>query len=166
MLPPTIQRGQVGNVGPTTSLGSGVRQIHRSWIMKRMRIAVAVIGILLPYLVRIPRGAAWLEQYTDTGLRGFLFIGAFNAMAWGSIIALSFLFRRPALLLFPCVTGFTFLGWAHYTLDLAADAQAAIALSIIPIYALLPIAVDGAAGYALNRRSNRHPSGSVLVRPR
>jgi hypothetical protein len=124
------------------------------------RIIVAIVGILLPYVVRIPRGAAWVEQYTDVSLGGFLFIGAFNAIAWGSIIALSFLYRRPALLLLPCVAGFAFLGWAHYTLDLASDAQAAIALDFIPVYALLPIALGGAIGYVLDRRLRRHDNAA------
>jgi hypothetical protein len=117
-----------------------------------IRIIIAIVGILLPYAVRIPRGAPWVEQYTDTSIGGFLFFGAFNAIAWGSIVALSFLFRRPALLLIPCALGFGFLACAHYTLDLASDAQAAVALIFIPIYALVPIALGGAFGYVLDRR--------------
>ncbi len=124
--------------------------------MNTTRIIIAIVGILLPYLVRVPRGAAWVEQYTDTSVGGFMFFGAFNAIAWGSIVALSFLFRRPAPLLIPCVLGFAFLAWAHYTLDLASDAQAAIALIFIPIFALLPIALGGAFGYVLDRRLRRH----------
>jgi hypothetical protein len=85
-----------------------------------------------------------------------LLFGAFNAIAWGSIVALSFLFRKPEPLLIPCAAGFIFLGWAHYTLDLASDAQAAVALIFIPIYALLPIALGGAVGYVLDHRLRRH----------
>ncbi|MCK6474015.1 MAG: hypothetical protein L6R28_20015 [Planctomycetes bacterium] len=124
--------------------------------MKKARIIIALVGIFLPYLVRVPRGVAWVEQYTDSSVGGFLFIGAFNAIAWGTIVALSFLFSRPAPLLIPCALGFGFLTWAHYTLDLASDAQAAIALILIPIYALLPIALGGAFGYVLDRRLRRH----------
>lgn len=116
------------------------------------RILIVILGILLPYLVRLPRGAAWLAQYTQTGAGGLLFLGAFNAIAWGSMIALSFLFHRTEPLLIPCVLGFAFLGWAHYKLDLASDAQSAIALVFIPLFALLPIALGGMAGYILDRR--------------
>jgi hypothetical protein len=124
--------------------------------MSRTRIIVAIVGIFLPYVVRIPRGAAWVEQYTDTSVDGYLFFGAFNAIAWGSIVALSFLFRRPTPLLIPCVFGFGFLAWAHGTLDLASSAHAAIGLIFIPVYALLPIALGGAFGYILDRRLRRH----------
>jgi hypothetical protein len=54
--------------------------------------------------------------------------------------------------IFPSLFGFGFLAWAHYSLDLAADAQAAIALVFIPIYALLPIGIGGAIGYVVDRR--------------
>ena len=124
--------------------------------MNSMRITVAVVGILLPYLVRIPGGAAWVERYTDVGVRGFLLFGAFNAIAWGSIVALSFLFRRPGPLLIPCVLGFGFLAWAHNEVDLASDAQAGLALLVIPIVALAPIVVGGALGYVRDRRLRRH----------
>jgi hypothetical protein len=62
--------------------------------MNIARVLIAITGILLPYLVRIPRGSRWLEQYTDVSVEGFLFLGAFNAVAWGSIVGLSFLAHR------------------------------------------------------------------------
>ncbi|MGH8320711.1 MAG: hypothetical protein ACRESI_02025 [Gammaproteobacteria bacterium] len=124
--------------------------------MTKARIAVVLIGILLPYLSRLPHGIPWLEQYTDTGIGGFLFFGAFNAIAWISIVAISFLYRRPASLLAPCLLGFGYLAWAHYSLDLASDAQAAIALIFIPIYSLLPIVIGGVIGYVFDRRSRRY----------
>ena len=114
--------------------------------MNAARIVVVVIGIVLPYFARIPRGVPWVQQYTDVNASGFIFLGGFNAIAWGSIVALSFLYRRPASLLLPCLLGFAFLAWAHYSLDLAADAQAAIALVFIPM-----IAIGGALGYAMER---------------
>ena len=123
--------------------------------MNSMRIAVAVVGILLPYLVRIPGGAAWVERSTDVGWRGFLLFGAFNAIAWGSIVGLSFLFRRPEPLLIPCVLGFGFLAWAHNEVDLNSDAQAGLALLVIPIVALAPILVGAVLGYVLDRRLRR-----------
>ena len=119
------------------------------------RILIAVVGILLPYAVRIPYGAAWVEQYTDAGISGFLFLEAFNAIAWGSLIALTFLIRRPVVLLIPCVRGFGFLGWSHARLDVAADPQAGLGLVIIPVYALVPIAIGGVAGLVRDRLSAR-----------
>ena len=120
--------------------------------MNKARLAVALVGILLPYAARLPRGAEWIGQYTSSGLGGALFLGGFNAIAWGSILLVSLLYRRPASLLVPAIGGFGFLAWAHYNLDLASDAQAAIALVFIPIYAVPVIAVSGAIGYLLDRR--------------
>lgn len=123
--------------------------------MRKAKIAIASIGILLPYAARLPRGLSWVAQYLDTGLGGFLLIGGFNAVAWGALVALGSLYRRPVSLLVPSLFGFAFLAWAHYSLDLRADAQSAIALVFIPIYALLPIAIGGAIGYGLDRYLGR-----------
>jgi hypothetical protein len=125
-------------------------------IVSSTRFLIAITGILLPYLVRLPRGGAWVAQYTDVGLGGLLFLNACNVIAWGSLVLISFFFRRPGPLLLPCLAGFAFLGWAHHTLDLAADAQAAIALVFIPIYALLPIAIGSALGIVVDRLMTRH----------
>lgn len=117
----------------------------------KLRLIIAIVGILLPYAARIPGGAAWLGQYAAAGVGGFLMIEAFNAVTWSSLIGLSFLIRRPIMLLIPCVLGFGYLAWAHATLDLSTDAQAGIALALIPIYALVPIGVGGVVGYAVDR---------------
>ncbi|WP_252275321.1 hypothetical protein [Pseudomonas subflava] len=116
------------------------------------RLMVILLGVALPYLARLPGGPDWLGQYTDTSVGGWIFLGAFNAIAWGSILGISLLYHCPQPLLLPSVLGFGYLAWAHYSLDLAADAQAALGIIFIPIYALLPILAGGAAGYALDRR--------------
>jgi hypothetical protein len=124
--------------------------------MRSARLVVVAVGLVLPYVARLPRGIEWLQQYTNTSLAGWLFFGAFNAIAWGTIFAISFMYRRPASLIAPCLMGFGFLAWAHNTLNLGADAQAAIALIFIPIHALLPIAIGGAIGYIVDRRLRRY----------
>lgn len=123
--------------------------------MNKARLLVGLAGILLPYLARLPGGAAWLAQYTGVGPGAWLFLGGFNAIAWGAMVAISFLFRRPASLLAPALFGFGFLAWAYGSLDLRSDAQAALALVFIPIYALLPIVVGGVIGYVIDRRLRR-----------
>lgn len=119
--------------------------------MRAWRMGIVVFGILLPYAARIPRGSAWLHQYTDLGIGGHLLFGAFNALAWGSLLAISRLFRRVLPLSIPCVAGFGFLAWGHYHLDLASDAQAAIGFVLFPVYALAPIAIGAVIGLALDR---------------
>lgn len=123
--------------------------------MNIARIIVAVIGIAFPYLARFPRGMEWVAQYTNTGLVGFLLLGAFNALAWGSIIGVSFLYRRVIAMLFPALFGFGFLGWAHYSLDLRTDAQAAISLVFIPILSLAAILAGGVLGLVFDRYLGR-----------
>ncbi|MGB1949443.1 MAG: hypothetical protein ACPHQ9_01610 [Marinobacter sp.] len=123
--------------------------------MRKARLIIVVVGIVLPYLARVPRGSEWLGQYTDIGFGGWLFFGALNAIAWGCILALSFKYKRPVSLLAPCILGFGFLAWSHGTLDLSANPNAAIALVIIPVYALVPIAVGGIFGYIVDRMLRR-----------
>jgi hypothetical protein len=124
--------------------------------MRNARFILVLVGVLLPYAARLSHGIEWLQQYTDESLGGWLFFAAFNAIAWGAILAISFMYRRPASLVAPCLLGFGFLTWAHTALDLRADAQAAIALIFIPIYVLVPIAVGGAIGYIVDRRLRRY----------
>jgi hypothetical protein len=123
--------------------------------MRKARLIIVVVGVVLPYFSRVPRGSEWLGQYTDIGFGGWLFFGALNAIAWGCIIKLSFKYERPASLLAPCILGFGFLAWAHGTLDLSANPNAAISLVIIPVYALVPIAVGGIFGYIVDRMLRR-----------
>lgn len=121
-------------------------------VIQKARVAVIVLGILLPYLARMPRGMEWVSQYTVGNLSGILLLGSFNAIAWGSILALSFLYRQPSSLLFPAAFGFGFLAFGHFTLDLESDAQAAISLAFIPIYALVPISVGALIGLIVDRK--------------
>lgn len=119
--------------------------------MGKARLIVILAGILLPYAARLPRGVDWLQQYTDSDIGGWLFLGGFNAIAWGAIVAVSFLYKRPSSVWAPALLGFGFLAFAHYSLDLASDAQAAVAVAFIPIYALIPIAIGAIVGYFVGR---------------
>ena len=74
--------------------------------MRWARILVLLCGIALPYLARLPGGLSWLKQYTDVGIVGWLFFGAFNAIAWGAILMSSAAYRHPVSLLAPAVPGF------------------------------------------------------------
>ena len=119
--------------------------------MPTIRIAIVIFGILLPYLARLPGGSRWLHQYTDGGISGFLFFGLFNAIAWGAILAFTFLYKNKPPIIAPVLFGFVPLAWVHAEYDLSSDAQAAIGLVFIPIYALVPIAVGGLIGYLVDR---------------
>jgi len=119
------------------------------------RLLIAAAGILLPYLARLPGGFAWLEQYTAAGVGGFLFTTALDGIARGWMLVWTSLIRQPTWWLLPCGLGFGYLAWAHGSLDLSADAQAAIAVVFIPIHALVPITVGGVVGLAMDRLTRR-----------
>jgi hypothetical protein len=115
--------------------------------MRSARVAVVIVGILVPYAVRLLPGGGGVGPYVQQGLSAILFLGAFNVIAWGSIVACSILYRHPAALLGPALLGFGYVGWGHYTLDLSAGAQAGVAVVFIPVYALPYIAVGAVLGY-------------------
>ena len=113
--------------------------------MRRARLAIATVGVLLPYLARIPgtfvHGGSWISSYFSGGVAGVFLVSAFNALAWGALVFLSFRVRSPVSLIAPTLAGFGFLAFAHSGLDLAADAQSAVAIVFIPVYALPIIGV-------------------------
>lgn len=128
--------------------------------MRNARLAVVLGGVLLPYAARLlPGGGGGIAPYLEQGLSAILFLEAFNAVAWGSIVACSFLYREPAALWAPTLLGFGYVGWAHYALDLSVDAQAGLGVVFIPLYALPFIAVGGVLGYLLDRRWRRRDTG-------
>ena len=141
--------------------------------MRRARLVVVTVGVLLPYLARIPgtfvHGASWLSSYFSGGMCGVLFVGAFNALSWGCLVLLSFLVRRPIALVPSALAGFGFLAFAHGGLDLGADAQSAVALAFIPVYAvpiicvtfLLSLAVFGRGGGRAAPTSNGQAAESL-----
>jgi len=109
--------------------------------MGKARVLVVVVGLLVPYLARVPGGTQWLAPYLHPGWQGTLLLAALGAVTWVPILGFSLGYRRPVSLVLPCVLGFGFLAWAHGTLDLTADAQSALALLFIPIYSLLPVLI-------------------------
>jgi hypothetical protein len=125
--------------------------------MIKSRIAIVVIGILLPYLARLPgavsRGPDWLWSYLGNGLVAALFFGLFNAIAWGAVLKASYSYRNPHSVWFAAVPAFVFLAANHAKLDLSSDAQAALGLLFIPIYSLPLIFFGWLAGKWFDQRT-------------
>lgn len=147
------------------------RKTSQSPNMSHARVSIAVTGVLIPYLARVPgtlsHGSSWFTSYLDGGVGGFLLLGAFNAIAWGSLVALSYFLRKPSPLIVPSVAAFAFLAFAHSQLDLASDAQAAVALVFIPIYALPVVLLGfmvsvGVLGRGLPRLLEPPPGASTV----
>ncbi len=114
---------------------------------------VVLVGLLLPYAVRLPRGLDWMLQYVppDSPLTGTLLLTGFNALAWGSMLLLGRLYRHALSWCFPALPGFAYLAYQHARLDLASDPNAALALAVLPVFALVPIVLGGVVGYAFDR---------------
>ena len=119
--------------------------------MRTARLLIVVVGVLLPYLVRLPRGWAWVDQYQPFAWQASLLVSGCNAIVWIALLLVSLAYRYPVSLWLPVMAGFGFAGYWHAVTDLSADAQAAIALVLIPVYALGPIAIGGLLGYGLDR---------------
>jgi len=123
--------------------------------MTNVQLKIAMIGILLPYAARLPKGIDWVQQYTSSGLFANLFLGALNAIPWGFMIAASSALQSKKLLLVPCMFGFGVIAWGHYTLDLNSNANAPIGLVIIPLYATIAVGIGTAVGIAIERLVTR-----------
>jgi|SRR5688572_2201559 len=124
------------------------------------RWVVAILGILLPYLARIPgtvtRGPEWLGSFFGgqglvNAILVVLFLGAFNGLVWGSVVLFSFLYRHPLSLWISAVISFPFPLYAYARIDLASDAQAGIGLIFIPICSMVFVALGGAVAFAIDR---------------
>jgi hypothetical protein len=119
------------------------------------RILIAVAGILLPYAARIPgavvEGPGWFASYLPGSIAAFLFVQAWNAVCWGSVLAATFAYRSPRSAWFPAILGFAYPLYEHATLDLLSDAQAALGLIIMPIYSLPLVFVGAMAGLIFDR---------------
>jgi len=129
--------------------------------MKTARILV-VIGILLPYLSRIPgtfiKGADCFTSYLGSGIGAIIFSGVFSAICWGSIWGASFSYRHPSSVWFPAIPGFTLLAAMHAFMDLASSSTAAIALVFIPIYSLPLVLIGWLIGLWFDRKLSRRES--------
>jgi len=108
--------------------------------MKSTRIAILIIGLLLPYAARIPgtfvHGSDWLTSYFGDNLMAIPLLEGFNAIAIGAILLATLTYRVKYSAWFPALFGFAYLAYMHSRLDLASDAQAPVALVFIPILAL------------------------------
>lgn len=128
--------------------------------VKKSRIAIVVVGILLPYSARLPgvltRGPDWLWSYLGNEFIAALFFGLFNAISWGAVLMATYSYCNPHAAWFPAVPAFVFLAANHAFLDLSSDPQAALGLLFIPIYSLPLVLVGWYAGKWFDRKTAMH----------
>lgn len=125
--------------------------------LARIRLWVVLVGVLLPYAARLPRGMDWALQYfpAQGTLQAVLLMAGFNAIAWSAMLLLGQFYRHPVSWLFPAVPGFAYLAVGHYGLDLTSNPNASISLVILPMFALVPIVLGWAVGYGFDRWRSR-----------
>lgn len=123
--------------------------------MRRNRWIIAILGIAMPYLSRLPgipdHGWWWLSSYFGDNLWAPFFFGAFNAVCWIPVIVGSYLYKRSSSIWYPAAGALASSAVMHSTVDLSADAQAALALIVIPFLTLPFSATGWIIGYMIER---------------
>jgi hypothetical protein len=128
----------------------------------------AISCLAMPFLCRIPRGGTWVAQYLpDEGhlISGMLFFGAF-ALVPAVLVFCAGLISKPPFYLpvvISTLVALTMLGYWHHDNDLAADAQAAISLIFIPIYAGGFALIGGLIGLGLQALFRTAPKKTEQV---
>lgn len=127
--------------------------------MRRNRWIIAILGILTPYLARLPgvpeHGWWWLTSYFGDTFWAPLFFGAFNAVCWVPAIMGSLLYKQPSSAWYPAVGALASSAVMHSTVDLSADAQAALALVVLPFFTLPFTATGWIIGYYVDRAKSK-----------
>lgn len=139
----------------------------RASAMSSARIVVAVVGIALPYVARLPgvfvRGPEWLTSYAGSGPGAVLFF-ALTAINWGAVVLGTLAYRAIPAVVVAALVGFAWPAYQHATLDLASDAQAAAGLVAIPVNSLPLVGLGWVLGFWVDdwvhRRSFQSQAGS------
>jgi hypothetical protein len=123
-------------------------------------VALVVYVNIVPYACRIWRGLDWVAQYLpDQGklVSGLLLFGGFASLAAIPLVV-SFLLRKwiPITFVVSIIVATALLSFWHHDYDLASDAQAAIGLAFIPIFAAIitgvVAAIAGVLEFLIRRR--------------
>ena len=131
----------------------------------KLGLAAALLCLILPLLSRLPRGMDWVAQYyPDKGyvLIAILFFGG-CALVPALVVLVAFLVSLgprywPGL--FAAVTAWALLIYWHHDNDLAADAQSALTLIFIPLYAAAIAAVAALLGWIVQFVAGKNRASS------
>jgi len=129
----------------------------------KLGLAAALVCLILPLLSRLPRGMDWVAQYyPDKGyvLIAILFFGG-CALVPALVVLVAFLFSRgprywPGL--FASLAAWSLLIYFHHDNDLAADAQSALTLIFIPLYAAAIAAGAALFGWIVQWFAGKNPT--------
>lgn len=107
-------------------------------------IALAYVN-LVPYACRMWRGVEWVAHYLpDEGhrLSGLFYFSSFASLPAVPLVVVLLLRKRlPVTFAVSILVATSLLVFWHHNYDIASDAQAAIGLIFIPVYATLITAV-------------------------
>jgi hypothetical protein len=131
----------------------------------KLGLAAALVCLILPLLSRLPRGMDWVAQYyPDKGylLIAILFFGG-CALVPALVVLVAFLCSRgprywPGL--FASLVAWAMLIYWHHDNDLAADAQSALTLIFIPLYAAAIAAVAALLGWIVQFVAEKNRASS------
>lgn len=132
----------------------------------KLGLAAALVCLILPLLSRLPRGMDWVAQYyPDKGylLIAILFFGG-CALIPALVVLVAFLVSRGPRFwpgLFATVTAWVMLIYWHHDNDLAADAQSALTLIFIPLYAAAIAAVAAVLGWIVQLIAGKNRTSSL-----
>ena len=131
----------------------------------KLGLVAALVCLVLPLLSRLPKGMDWVAQYyPDKGyvLIAILFFGG-CALVPALVVLVAFLFSRgprywPGL--FASLVAWAMLIYWHHDNDLAADAQSALTLIFIPLYAAAIAAVAALLGWIVQFVAGKNRASS------
>lgn len=127
---------------------------------RRTRWTLVVIGVLLPYVAQLGNGAGW-QMYVDSGWQGNVFLLALGAVLWLPLLGLTCCYRYRSSIWWPAALGLGFAFWAHVSVDLSADAQAGLAVVMIPLLSLVPLSIGALIGWGMDLRARRKAALNV-----
>jgi len=123
---------------------------------RRTRWLLVVLGVVLPYAAQLANGDGGNGlAYLDSGWQGNAFVLALGAVLWLPLLGLTCLYRYPKSIVWPAVMGLGFAFWLHLSVDLSADAQAGLAVVMVPVLSLVPLAIGAVIGWGMDLRARR-----------
>jgi hypothetical protein len=124
--------------------------------MKWARIALVVFGCAFPYIIFTLRGYDVIQYWLSEGFGLQVFWLFFNALSWGSVLAVSFMYRNPLSILFPAVPTFALVGWQYWLLKVdSSDGQAFMGIGFTLIFSPFPAFLGAVMGAFIEKLRQR-----------
>lgn len=114
--------------------------------MQQARTWIILLGILTPYLARLPgtitHGYSWLDSMLGESLLSALIPGLVSVVAWGAAVIGTYVYKYPATAWFPGIMMLASSAWLHASIDFSADSQTWLTVIMVP-FLTLPFTATG-----------------------